>query len=92
MLIEIDTGVVLNLERVIAAGPANSAPIRRLLNEVGRGQVVDLTLGRRRQAAVVMDSGHVVLLAVSPTALAAAPEHSKRIEAGAGPRSRAERR
>lgn len=66
MLVEVDTGAVINLDKLVAAGLASSAPVRRLLRAAGEGRVIDLTYGGPRQTMLVMDSGHLILLAVPP--------------------------
>jgi regulator of extracellular matrix RemA (YlzA/DUF370 family) len=62
-------GGILAADRVVAVARANSAPIRRLVEAVGRERVVDLTFGQPRRAVVVLDSGHVVAVSLTPEAL-----------------------
>jgi len=62
-------GGILAVDRVVAVARANSAPIRRLVEAVGRERMVDLTFGRPRRAVVVLDSGHVVAVSLTPEAL-----------------------
>ena len=76
MIRQVEPGVVVNLQRVIAAGKASSAPLRRLLTQVGEGMIIDLTYGRPRQTVVVMDSGHLILLAIPPEGVIRARENS----------------
>lgn len=67
--IVVGKGGILAIDRVVAVARANSAPIRRLVEAVGRERVVDLTFGQPRRAVVVLDSGHVVTVSLSPEAL-----------------------
>jgi regulator of extracellular matrix RemA (YlzA/DUF370 family) len=67
--IVVGKGGVVAVDRVLVVAQASSAPIRRLVEAVGRDRVVDLTFGRPRQAVVVLDSGHVVLASMDPKAL-----------------------
>ena len=62
-------GGILAVDRVVAVARANSAPIRRLVEAVGRERMVDLTFGQPRRAVVVLDSGHVVAVSLTPEAL-----------------------
>ncbi len=57
-------GGALAVDRVVAIAQANSAPIRRLVEAVGRERFVDLTFGQPRQSVVVLDSGHVVAVSL----------------------------
>jgi regulator of extracellular matrix RemA (YlzA/DUF370 family) len=52
-------------ERIVSIAPANSAPLRRLLKATSPAMVVVLTGGQRRQTAVLLDSGHLILTAIS---------------------------
>lgn len=66
-LIHIGFGNILAVNRVIAIVAPNSAPTKRLIQE-GRAKslTLDLTSGRRTKAVLVMDSGHIVLAAITP--------------------------
>ncbi len=61
--IELEGQGLVNGQRIVAAGNAHSAGMRRLLGAVPDEKVVDLTGGRRRQCLLVLDSGHVVITA-----------------------------
>lgn len=56
---------VVALNRIVAVGRAESAPIKRLLSVVPPTRVVVLTGGRRKKTVVFLDSGHAVITAVS---------------------------
>lgn len=60
---------VIAIERIVAVGPAEAAPIRRLLDVTPASHIIVLTAGHRRQSVVVLDSGHIVLTALPVTRL-----------------------
>ena len=71
-LINIGFGNVVNSDRVISIVSADSAPIKRMVQEAKDSKTaVDATYGRRTRAVLVMDSGHIVLSAVQPETVAA---------------------
>jgi len=53
------------LERIVAVGRVDSAPIKRLLQVAPPPRVVVLTGGRRKETVIFLDSGHAVITAVS---------------------------
>ncbi|WP_126146609.1 DUF370 domain-containing protein [Synechococcus elongatus] len=58
-------------DRLIAIVSPDSAPIRRTVSEArDRGQLVDVTCGRRTRAVLIADSGHVILSALQPETIA----------------------
>ena len=63
MVIE-NQGLVIT-QRIVAIGIADSAGARRLLAALPERLVVNLTGGRKRQSLIVLDSGHLVLSALS---------------------------
>ena len=66
-LIHVGFGNVLAVNRVIAIVAPNSAPTKRLIQEgKSKGLTVDMTSGRRTKAVLIMDSGHIVLAAITP--------------------------
>lgn len=66
-LIHIGFGNVLAVNRVIAIVSPNSAPTKRLIQKgKDEGLTIDMTSGRRTKAVMVMDSGHIVLAAITP--------------------------
>jgi len=59
------------MDRVIAMAAPNSAPTKRTIQEAKvRGQLVDMTNGRRTKVVVFVDSGHVILAALAPETIA----------------------
>lgn len=70
-LINIGFGNMVSASRVIAIVSPDSAPIKRIIQDVrDKGLLIDATYGRRTRAVVVMDSGHVLLSAVQPETVA----------------------
>lgn len=70
-LINIGFGNMVSASRVIAIVSPESAPIKRIIQDVrDRGQLIDATYGRRTRAVVIMDSGHVILSAIQPETVA----------------------
>lgn len=62
---------MVSSSRLIAIVSPESAPIKRIIQEVReKGLLIDATYGRRTRAVIVMDSGHVVLSAIQPETVA----------------------
>ena len=58
---------ILAMNRVIAIASPNSAPTKRIIQEArNKGQLIDMTSGRRTKAVIFTDSGHIVLAALAP--------------------------
>jgi extracellular matrix regulatory protein A len=70
-LINIGFGNIISATRVVAIVSPESAPIKRIIADAReRGLLIDATIGRRTRAAIVMDSGHVILSAIQPETVA----------------------
>lgn len=70
-LINIGFGNLVSAERVISIVSPESAPIKRMIQEVReRGLLIDASFGRSTRAVIIMDSGNVVLSALSTDAIA----------------------
>ncbi|MDY6918555.1 MAG: DUF370 domain-containing protein [Chloroflexota bacterium] len=70
-LIHVGFGNILAINRVIAIAPPTSAPTKRMVQEVkAQGKLIDMTNGRRTKAVLILDSGHLVLTALSPDTIA----------------------
>ena len=81
-LIHIGFGNVLAINRVIAMAPPNSAPTKRMVQEVkNRGMLIDMTNGRRTKGVLIMDSGHIVLAAIAPETIAGRLTTSREVQA-----------
>ena len=70
-LINIGFGNIVSASRMVAIIGPESAPVKRIIQEVREERrLIDATYGRRTRAVIVMDSGHVVLSAVQPETVA----------------------
>jgi len=70
-LVHIGFGNIIAMNRVIAVISPNSAPTKRAIQEVrNKGQLIDMTSGRRTKAVIFTDSGHIVLAALAPETIA----------------------
>ena len=71
-LINIGFGNLVSASRLIAIVSPESAPIKRIIQDVReRGELIDTTYGRRTRAVIIMDSGHVILSALQPETVSA---------------------
>lgn len=62
IFIPIGDSSVISLQRLIAIVDADSAPIRRMIQEArDRGTLIDTTYGKKTKAVLIMDSDHVIL-------------------------------
>ena len=65
-LIHVGFGNFLAANKVVAIISPNSAPTKRVVQELkNKGMLIDMTNGRRTKAGVVTDSGHVALAAIA---------------------------
>ena len=65
-LVNIGFGGVVAEERILAVLSPDSSPIKRVIQDVKeRGQLVDASFGRKTQSVLIMDSGHVILSALT---------------------------
>ena len=66
-LLNIGFGNMVAAQRVISLVSPESAPIKRIIQDVReRGSLIDATYGRRTRAVIVADSGHIILSAIQP--------------------------
>ena len=71
-LINIGFGNLISAERVLSIVSPDSAPIKRMIQDVReRGLLIDASFGRSTRSVLIMDSGHVVLSALTPDSLSA---------------------
>ena len=71
-LVGIGFGNLISAERIISIVSPESAPIKRMIQDAReRGLLIDASFGRSTKAVITMDSGNVVLSALSPETLAA---------------------
>ena len=65
-LINIGFGNMVSAQRVIAMVSPESAPIKRMIQDVrDKGVLIDASFGRSTKAALIMDSGNVILSALT---------------------------
>ena len=70
-LLNIGFGNLLNASRVLAILSTESQPVRRMSQEAkAAGRLIDASHGRKTQAVLLLDSGHVVLSYLQPETLA----------------------
>ncbi|KIL47660.1 MULTISPECIES: extracellular matrix/biofilm regulator RemA [Jeotgalibacillus] len=70
-LINIGFGNIVSANRIITIISPESAPVKRLVQDAReRGTLIDATYGRRTRAVMIMDSDHVILVAVQPETVA----------------------
>ena len=70
--VNIGFGGMVAEERILAIISPDSSPIKRVIQDVReKGQLIDASFGRKTQAVLVMDSGHVILSALTPDEIAA---------------------
>jgi hypothetical protein len=66
-LLPLGLGGVIAVNRVLAIANPNSAPIRRLVSRANEeGLVINMTYGRKIEAVIFLDSGHIVLAPFGP--------------------------
>jgi hypothetical protein len=69
-LVHIGFENVIAMNRVLAVLAPNQQPVKRLMREAkDKGLLIDATHGRKVKAALVLDTGHVTLSAISPEAI-----------------------
>ena len=70
-LVHIGFGNIVAMNRVVAIASPNSAPTKRAIQEgKTKGLLIDMTSGRRTKAVIVLDSGHIILAALSSETIA----------------------
>jgi regulator of extracellular matrix RemA (YlzA/DUF370 family) len=66
-LVHIGFGNTVAMNKVIAIASPNSAPTKRIIQEVRtKGLLIDMTNGRRTKAVIFTDSGQIILAALAP--------------------------
>ena len=70
-LINIGFGNLVAAERIVSILSPESAPIKRLIQDVrDRGLLIDASFGRSTKAVIVTDSGNLILSSLTPETLA----------------------
>lgn len=69
-LLAIGFGNLVSAERLISVVSPESAPIKRMIQDVReKGTLIDASFGRSTKSVLIMDSGHVILSALPPETL-----------------------
>lgn len=69
------------MNKVVAVISPNSAPAKRLIHEgKTKGSVIDVTNGRKTKAVIVMETGHILLAAITPETIAGRVNLTRRSE------------
>ena len=64
-------GNLVAAERIVSAASPDAAPIKRLIQDAkDSGRAVDLCCGKKCRSVLVLDSGHVVLSALTVDSVA----------------------
>ncbi len=70
-LIHVGFGNVIAVNRVIALLSINQQPIKRLIREAReKDRLIDATHGRKAKTAVLFETGHIMLAAVTAETIA----------------------
>lgn len=70
-LVNIGFGNLVSGERIISIVSPESAPIKRMIQDVReKGLLIDASFGRSTRAVIITDSGNVILSALSCEELA----------------------
>ncbi len=76
-LINIGFGNLVSAERIVSIVSPESAPIKRMIQDVrDRGMLIDASFGRSTKAVIVTDSGNLILSSLTPETLAQRAEES----------------
>ncbi len=82
-LLGIGFGNLVSAERIVSIVSPESAPIKRMIQDVReRGALIDASFGRSTRSVLIMDSGNVILSALTPEVLGARLDENYREEAG----------
>jgi extracellular matrix regulatory protein A len=72
-VVHVGFGHFLAVDKILALANHGkpTAPIQRLVREAKKdGNIIDMTTGRKTKTVVITDSGQIVLLAITPEAVA----------------------
>ncbi len=82
-LIGIGFGNLVSAERIISIVSPESAPIKRMIQDVReRGALIDASFGRSTKSVLIMDSGNVILSALTPETLGMRLDETYREDTG----------
>ena len=69
--VNIGFGNLVNGDKIVSMVSTDAAPIKRMIQTArDEGRAVDATCGRRTRSVLVMESGHLVLSALTTATLA----------------------
>lgn len=75
MLVHVGFDNYVAADRVLAIVAPSSAPVKRLIHQAAEaGHLVDMTAGRKVKAVLVLDNGHLALIALHPETIASRME------------------
>ncbi len=70
-LVHVGFGNILAIDKVLAIVSPGSAPMKRMIQAgKSKGLLIDLTSGRKTKAVIIMNSGHIVLVALNADTIA----------------------
>ena len=62
---------IISMNRVVIMLSPKQQPIKRLIQEArNKGMLIDATHARKAKTAIILDTGHIVLAAISAEAIA----------------------
>ena len=74
-LINIGYGNLISADRLLAVVSPESAPIKRVVQDSREiGMLIDASFGRKTKSVLIMDTGHTILSALTPEAVAGRAE------------------
>ena len=77
-LINIGFGNLVSAERIVSIVSPESAPIKRMIQDVrDRGLLIDASFGRSTRSVIVTDSGNLILSSRTPEVLAQRAEEKE---------------
>lgn len=70
-LVNVGFGNLISADRVISIISPESAPIKRMIQDVReKGNLIDVSFGRSTKSVIITDCGNVILSALGPDVLA----------------------
>ena len=77
-LLNIGFGNLVSAERIVSIVSPESAPIKRMIQDVrDRGLLIDASFGRSTRSVIVTDSGNLILSSLAPEVLAQRAEEKE---------------
>ena len=82
-LINIGYGNLISAERLLAVVSPESAPIKRMVQDSREiGMLIDASFGRKTKSVLIMDTGHIILSALTPETVGGRAEDGEGEEDG----------